>query len=166
MRLGLRQSLPGIGTAFCFASSPVLVRFGLEDGGTPLTAVTVGLFVAVAAYLAIFYLPRAAVGLRRPPPAPPVNPLATTVPRQSRKLSSGVIYQLLAAIAIGLGTWFRYIAVDLSPLALVATLGRVNILVILMLTPFLLTGRRHRLTPATWLGAGLIILGSILVAVG
>lgn len=164
MRLGLRQSVPGIGTAFCFAASPVLVRFGLEKGGTPLMAVTVGLFVAVVAYLALFYLPRAVRRLR--PPEPGREAAVSRAADRTSRLPRGVTFQLLAALAIGLGTWFRYIAVDAAPLALVATLGRVNILVILLLTPFLLPGRMHRLTPATWLGAGLIILGSALVAVG
>lgn len=166
MRLGLRQSLPGIGTAFCFALSPVLVRFGLEEGGSPLMAVTVGLFVAVVGYLGLFYLPGALRALRLGKSAYPLRVTEEAVAGEGRRLSEGVLFQLLAALSIGLGTWFRYIAVDLAPLALVATLGRTNILVILLVTPFLLKGRKHRLTPATWLGAGMIIIGSLLVALG
>lgn len=165
MRLGLRQSVPGIGTAFCFAASPVLVRFGLEEGGSPLMAVTVGLFVAVVAYLGLFYLPGFFRSFRLGRSASRVGVNEGDVAGRN-PLSPGVLFQLLAALCIGLGTWFRYIAVDLAPLALVATLGRINILVILLVTPFLLTGRKHRLTPATWLGAGMIIVGSVLVALG
>ncbi len=159
MRLSLRASVPGIGTALCYASSPVLVRFGLREGSSPLLAVAVGLFVATVVYFFLFLLP----GVVQRNGA--LTRAETPHPGSRRWASPGVLFQLLAAVSIGLGTWFRYVAVDLSPLALVATLGRVNILVVLLLTPFLLRGRRHRLTPATWFGAGLIILGTILVAV-
>ncbi|MFW6338064.1 MAG: EamA family transporter [Alkalispirochaetaceae bacterium] len=159
MRLSLQESVPGIGTALCYASSPVLVRFGLREGSSPLLAVTVGLCVATVVYFFLFLLPVEARTRG--------GPLFGDAPHPGIRLwgSREALFQLLAALSIGLGTWFRYVAVDLASLALVATLGRVNILVVLLLTPLLLRGKQHRLTWATWIGAVMIILGTILVAV-
>ena len=181
MKLRIRQSAAGVGTALCYASSPVLVRFGLREGGSPLLAVTFGLLVATVAYLLLdLFLRRRERGLsrseggsgRHPTKSgllrggsdPDLGPTDSGHPVGGRAIA--YLFQFGAAVAIGLGTWFRYIALDVAPLALVATLIRINIIVVLILTPLLLPGHRHRITPKTLAGAGMIIAGTVLVSLG
>lgn len=172
----VRHALAGIGTAICYASSPVFVRFGLRTGGTPLLAVTVGLLVATAFYVVFALLLRVADREHTTVPAATTagaaseSALVVPPPENDRKASlsrgGAYLFQIGAAVAIGTGTWFRYIALDIVPLAYIATLIRVNILVVLLLTPFLLPARKHRVTLRTVLGAAMIIGGTLLVSLG
>lgn len=69
--------------------------------------------------------------------------------------------QLLAGLLIGLGTWARYIAMDLTEIGVVLALGRVNTPLVLLLSPLLFGRKKEPVTLTVWLGAGLIILGSL-----
>lgn len=142
---GLRYSVYGLGTALCFSVSPLFLRLGLQQMGDPLVAVSVGMVGALLAYLAVLALTGQFRRIFEPAPGP------------------AIIFQILAGVFIGIGTWLRYVAVDMIPIAIVGTLGRVNIPVVLLLSPLLFTARKERVTARLWVGAGLIITGAAIV---
>ena len=45
IEVGWRASLPGLGTAVCFAGSSIFIRYGLEQLPSPLLGVTIGMVV-------------------------------------------------------------------------------------------------------------------------
>jgi uncharacterized membrane protein len=51
----------------------------------------------------------------------------------------------------------------MAPVAVVMTLGRMNVPVVLLLAPLLVGRKAERVTIRVWLGAGLIIAGAVLL---
>lgn len=141
---GWRVSLPGLGAALCWAISPVFIRGGLEALASPLLGVTVGMLACIAAYGLVLLL------WRRHSPS-------TSVPRDA------LVYQLVAGVLVGLSTWVRWIALDLAPVGVVVALGRLSVPVVLLLAPLVVGQRLERVTARIWLGAGLIVGGSLLL---
>lgn len=130
----------GLATAMAFSISPIFVRKGMAEGFSAGIGLTVGVSAAACTYaLILFFLDRPALEVRRLPGAGPA------------------MWELAAAVAIVTGTWMRYRAMALIPLAIVSALGRVNILVILLLA-------RRSVTPRVWLGGTLIIIGALLLS--
>ena len=71
--------------------------------------------------------------------------------------------QVVAGVLTGLGTLFRWIALDLAPVAVVVTLGRFNMIVVLVISAFM-TGRyAEKLTWKVWLGAVFVIAGAVIL---
>lgn len=139
-----KDSIYGIGVALCFAGSAIFVRRGLEGLPSPLLGLTMGMIVAVFAYSSSVFLQAKS------------NPV-TGIPASLMGL------EILAGVFIGLGTWARYIAMDLTEVAVVIALGRLNVPMVLLLSP-LVIGREHeRVTARVWLGAALIIIGALLL---
>lgn len=141
-----RGSLFGLGTAVCFAISPVFIRAGLEGLPSPLLGVTIGMIVCVVAYGATLLV------RRRQSVTPSVS-----VPRAALAL------QIVAGMLVGLSTWARWLALDLAPVAVVIALGRLNVPLVLVLAPLMLGRRLEPVTLRVWLGAGLIIAGSLVL---
>jgi uncharacterized membrane protein len=139
-----RRSLFGLGTALCFALSAIFIRAGLEDLPSPLLGVTVGMVVTAAVYGVILLFRR-------------------EQPRLGTYSRDVIFFQLTAAVLVGLSTWARWIALDLAPLAVVMALGRLNVPVVILLSPLLVGRHLERVTPRVWLGAALIIIGSLIL---
>lgn len=136
--------LPGLGIALCFSISAILVRNGLNAFPSPLLGVTIGMFAAVIVYGGWLLV------LSRSQHFAPI----------SRRVW---LIQLLAGLLIGLGTWARYIAMDLTEIGIVLALGRVNTPLVLLLSPLLFGRKKEPVTLTVWAGAGLIILGSLVL---
>ncbi|MDA3949385.1 MAG: hypothetical protein PF508_09165 [Spirochaeta sp.] len=130
----------GLATAMAFSISPLFVRKGLAEGFSAEIGLTVGVTAAALSYaLILLFIDRGALDVRRLPGRGPV------------------LWELSAAAAIVTGTWLRYRAMALIPLAIVSALGRVNSLVILLLA-------RRSVTPRVWIGGALIIAGTMLLS--
>lgn len=142
---GWRSSLFGLGTALCFSISPVFIRHGLQDLPSPLLGVTIGMIFSAIAY-------GVALMFRRDP----VNWGA--VPR------SALFLQFLAGVLVGLSTWARWFALDLAPVGVVIALGRLNVPIVILLSPLLIGQHLEQVTYKVWLGAGLIIAGAFILA--
>ena len=143
-RLSFGNALPGLGIALCFAISAIFVRNGLEVLPSPLLGVTLGIVASVLAYgFWLFWISR-----RR---------------RFSPVSHSGLFFQILAGVLIGLGTWARYIATDLTEVGVVLALGRVNTPLVLLLSPLFFGRKLEQVTLKVWIGAGLIVLGSLVL---
>jgi uncharacterized membrane protein len=142
---GWRGLLFGLGTALSFSISPIFIRHGLANLPSPLLGVTVGMVASTLAF-GVLLLFR-----RNHAPAEPI-------PRQALML------QLAAGILVGLSTWARWLALDMAPVGVVLALGRLNVPVVILLSPLLVGQQLERVNLRVWLGAGLIVIGSLVLS--
>ena len=142
------MSFAGLGTALCFSSSSIFIRYGLETVPSPLFGVSVGMVVCTATYGLILLM------------------------RLKRRFDAqasfsygleGWILLVIAGILLGFGTLSRWIAIDLAPIALVVSLSGLSIPVVLLLSPILMGRKEENVTPRVWLGAGFIITGATIL---
>jgi drug/metabolite transporter (DMT)-like permease len=139
-----RDSIYGLGVALCFSISPIFIRGGLDEMDSPLLGVTIGMTMSAVAYGIVLLLRREGISLRQ-------------VPRES------LYYQIAAGLFVGLSTWIRWLSLFMAPVAVVLALGRVNVPVVIVLSIFLVGQKEERVTSRVWLGAGLIVAGSLLL---
>jgi len=142
---GWRSAVWGLGVALCFSISPIFIRHGLELLPSPLLGVTVGMVFSALAY-GILLLMRRNHGAR------------TAISR------STLIYQLAAGVLVGLSTWARWFALDHAAVGVVLALGRLNVPVVILVSPFLVGQQLERVTPKVIVGAVLIVAGSVVLA--
>ena len=140
----LRDSLFGLGVAICFAISPIFIRGGMEDLHSPLLGVTIGMGISALAY-------------------------GITLLFQRKHIQQGPItrdalwFQLGAAFFVGVSTWARWIALDMTSVSVVLALGRLNVPVVILLSPMLVGKTAENVTARVWLGAVLIVAGSLIL---
>lgn len=144
LAINWRNSLFGLGTALCFSISAIFIRHGLDDLPSPLLGVTCGLSITAVAYGAVLLFRRGKI-------------------EQGPITRDAVFFQLIAGLAVGLSTWARWVALDLAPVAVVLSLGRLNVLVIILLSPLLVGRQAERVTGRVWLGAILILAGTVIL---
>ena len=65
---------------------------------------------------------------------------------------------------VGLSTWARWFALDLAPVGVVVALGRLNVPIVIGLSPLLIGQHLEQVTYKVWLGGGLIIAGAFILA--
>ena len=144
----LLMSFAGLGTALCFSSSSIFIRYGLETVPSPLFGVSVGMIFCTATYGFILLM------------------------RLKRRFDAqasfsygleGSILLAIAGILLGFGTLSRWIAIDLAPIALVVSLSGLSIPVVLLLSPILMGRKEENVTLRVWLGAGFIITGATIL---
>lgn len=139
-----RDALPGLATALAWATSPLLIKEGLEGLPSPLLGLTLGMVVAVLAY---------AVAL---PLRPPVEG-----PALGSRIS--LAFKLLAGLMVGLSVWARWAALDDASIAVVLALGLLSVPVVLLLSPALMGRHVERVTAQIWLGAALVVVGGLVL---
>jgi uncharacterized membrane protein len=142
--VGWRASRFGLGAALCWAISPIFIRYGLEGLPSPLLGVTVGMIATMLAYGLALLVRRARSN-------------AAPIPREA------LLFQLMAGVLVGLSTWARWIALDLAPVGVVLALGRLSVPVVIFLAPLMVGQHLERVTRRVWLGATLIVGGSVLL---
>ena len=148
MRLNiLLQSLAGLGTALCFSSSSIFIRYGLETIPSPLIGVTIGMVFCTFAYGLILL-----VRFRK-----------QTEEKKISYSKQGILLLLFGGIFLGFGTLSRWIAIDLAPIAIVIGLSGLTVPVVLMLSPILMGRNLENVTVRIWIGAGLVIIGASLI---
>ena len=121
IEVGWRASLPGLGTAVCFAGSSIFIRYGLEQLPSPLLGVTIGM-VVVTLLSGMTLLIRSQSGEALP---------------ESRFFGTNLWLQIIAGVLVAVATWWRWIALDLTPIAVVISLSRLSIPTVLLISPFL-----------------------------
>jgi drug/metabolite transporter, DME family len=134
-------SLFGLGTALCWAVSPILIRQGLRGLPSPLLGVTIGLVAATAAY-------GLALPLRR---------------RRLRVAREALAWKLAAGLLVGVSTWTRWYAVALAPVAVVLALGLLSVPTVLAAAPLLVGRRAERVTAPVLAGAALVVAGALVI---
>jgi DME family drug/metabolite transporter len=134
-------SLFGLGTALCWAVSPVLIRQGLRGLPSPLLGVTIGLVAATAAY-------GLALPLRR---------------RRLRVAREALAWKLAAGLLVGVSTLTRWYAVALVPVAVVLALGLLSVPTVLAAAPLLVGRQAERVTAPVLAGATLVVAGALVI---
>jgi drug/metabolite transporter (DMT)-like permease len=131
-----RDAVPGLLTALAWATSPILIKEGLEGLPSPLLGLTLGMVVAVLAY---------AVAL----------PLRPQVDGPALGSRISLAFKLAAGVMVGLSVWARWAALDYTTIAVVLALG--------LLSPLLMGRHVERVTAQIWLGAGLVVVGGLVL---
>jgi drug/metabolite transporter (DMT)-like permease len=139
-----RDSLFGLAVAVCFSISPIFIRGGLEDLNSPLLGVTIGMGFSALAYGITLLFRRKQI--QQGP-----------IPRDA------LWFQLAASIFVGVSTWTRWIALDMAPVGVVLALGRLNVPVVILLSPMLVGKAQENVTLRVWFGATLIVAGSLIL---
>lgn len=134
----------GLAAAASFSLSAILIRAGLATGAPPLVGLWIGFTISL-----LVYIPGFVASIRR---APPVD-----------RALRGYMFQILAGVAITLAMWFRYIAMYTVPIGVVTALGRLNIPIILLVSPWLFKARIDATSPRLWLGSILIVGGATII---
>jgi drug/metabolite transporter (DMT)-like permease len=134
-------SLFGLGTALCWAVSPILIRQGLRGLPSPLLGVTIGLVAATAAY-------GLALPLRR---------------RRLHVAREALAWKLAAGLLVGVSTWTRWYAVALVPVAVVLALGLLSVPTVLAAAPLLVGRQAERVTAPVLAGATLVVAGALVI---
>lgn len=136
--------LAALGTALCWAVSPIFIREGLEGLPSPLLGVTVSMVASALVFGAVL-----AVRRRR---------LADRIDS-----ATALGFKVVAGLLVGLSTWMRWIALDLTTVAVVLSINAISVPTVLVLAP-LVVGRQHeRVTARVWLGAALVVAGSLVL---
>ncbi|MEM7117225.1 MAG: DMT family transporter [Chloroflexota bacterium] len=142
---GLRASLFALGTAVCFASSAIFIRYGLVLLPSPLIGVTIGMIVVTVLYGALLWFR-------------PFNDQASV------KLKGKLLWlQILAGVLVAVATWWRWMALDLTSIAVVVSLSRLSVPTVLLLSPFFIGQQWEHVTRRVWIGAGVIIAGALVL---
>lgn len=141
---GWRSLLYGLAAAVCWSISPIFIRYGLAELDSPILGVTVGVtasalgFVIVLVYRSM----RKEMG---------------TIPLDAFSL------KLLAGLLVGLSTWARWIALDLTAVATVLALSLISVPIVNFLSPIVVGRDLEQVTGQVWLGSFMIIGGSLIL---
>lgn len=134
----------GLAAAGSFSISAVFIRAGLATGVSPVAGLWIGFLLALAVYLPFFLIRRRSF---------PTSNIS----------NSTYLVQVLAGLAITLGMWSRYLAMQSVPVGVVTALGRINIPLILLLSPIFYKSRIDATSPRLWIGSLLIIGGTTVI---
>lgn len=134
-------SLFGLGTATCWAVSPILIRQGLRGLPSPLLGVTIGLVAATVAY-------GLALPLRR---------------RRLRATREALAWKLAAGVLVAVSTFTRWYAVALVPVAVVLALGLLSVPTVLAAAPLLVGRRAEPITAPVLAGSALVVAGALVI---
>lgn len=140
----LQTSWLGLSAAFFWAISPIFIRLGLKDLPSPLLGVTIGVTASAIAYAVILLWQRARwMGV-------PITSEAWT-------------YKLIAGVLVGLSTWMRWVALDLTSVAVVLALSMISAPLVIIISPLISGKHLEHVTLILLLGTGLILAGALLL---
>lgn len=141
---GLTASLYGLGTAVCFASSSIFIRYGLDYLPSPLLGVTIGMTIVTFIY-AILLGVQVAIG--------------------GKKIAFGanLWLQIASGVLVAVATWWRWIALELTPIAVVIALSRLSIPTVLILSPLIIGQALEQVNLRVWIGGIIIVIGAMIL---
>jgi drug/metabolite transporter (DMT)-like permease len=146
MRASWGGSLLGLGTAACWAISPLLIREGLAQVPSPGLGVTISMLAATIPQGVVVALRRGR-GLGDPP------------------RWDALSFKLAAGVLVGLSTWTRWEALASSPVAVVLALGLLSVPTVILVAPPLAGRQEEPITARILLGATLVVAGSLFLVV-
>jgi drug/metabolite transporter (DMT)-like permease len=141
LETGWRAMVSGVLAALCWSISPIFIRQGLKGLPSPLLGVTIGISASALGYGVSLIL----LG----------NGLT-----QSASVES-ILWKAVAGVLVGLSTWMRWIALDLTAVAVVLAISLVSVPVVNLLSPLFVGRHLERVTSRVWLGSSLVIGGSL-----
>jgi uncharacterized membrane protein len=74
-------------------------------------------------------------------------------------------FKLFAGVFVALSTWLRWLSLDYSPVGVVLALGLLSVPVVLVLSPLLMGRHVEQVGKEIWIGATLVVAGSLLLVV-
>ena len=166
-------SLFGLGTALCWAVSPILIRQGLRDLPSPLLGVTVGMVAATLAYgLTLPLRGRLArwSSIGAAPRSPGVTGCGDGAHRGYltgalglRFTREALAWKLAAGVLVAVSTWARWYSVALVPVAVVLALGLLSVPTVMAVAPALVGRRAERVTAPVLAGSALVVAGALVI---
>jgi drug/metabolite transporter (DMT)-like permease len=142
-RIGWRGAMIGLSAALCWSISPIFIRWGLAELPSPLLGLTIGIVTAVAAYAVLMLFGLGARG-------DPIN-------------VDAMVFKIIAGLLVGLSQWARWTALGLAPVGVVLALTQVSTPVTILVSPLLVGRHIEHVTARVWLGAAVIIMGSLVL---
>lgn len=134
----------GLATALIWAISPIFVRLGLTQLPSPLIGVSIGMTTNMVIYGLLLWMRRGEWRGKVIPPA---------IWR----------WQLMAAVFVALATWARWVALDTVPVAIVTSIERISVPLVILLSILLLDQQHERVNLRVWIGGLMIVGGAILL---
>ena len=128
----------------CWSISPILIRYGLQDFASPLIGVTIGLSASALGYGVALLL----------------HHLRSPLERVGRE---ALTLKIVAGVLVGLSTWARWVALDMTTVAAVLALSLVSVPTVNFLTPLIVSRHVEQVTRGVWLGSALIVGGSLVL---
>jgi hypothetical protein len=164
-------SLFGLGTALCWAVSPVLVRQGLDGLPSPLLGVTIGMVAATLVYGLALGGRSWLAAARAPVPAGGGAPSGPGAPPAAGRGGwwgprEALAWKLAAGVLVGVSIWARWYAVALVPVAVVLGLGLLSVPTVLAAAPLLVGRQLEPITPAVVAGSALVVAGALVLIAG
>jgi drug/metabolite transporter (DMT)-like permease len=135
----------GLATAFLWALSPIFTIEGLEELDAPVLGVTIGMVSSALAYGALIV-----IGADK-----------RASPRDLPRV--GLAMKMTAGTLVAVATWWRFEALGLSPVGIVLALNLLAVPTVLILAPLLADRRSERVTLRVWIGAALVVAGSLVL---
>ena len=146
MATGLRSLLLGLAAAVCWSISPTFIRLGLAELPSPLLGVTVGVTASMIGYALVLVVRTVRSG------------------GSALQMSSdALLFKIVAGMLIGVSTWMRWVALDLTGVAIVLALSLISVPVVNLLSPFVVGRSLERVTLQVWAGSSFIIAGSLVL---
>ncbi len=143
---GVRSLWQGLVAAICWSISPIFIRFGLAALDSPILGVTIGISASAIAYgvILLYRLNRGQLA-------------------RSSFFVETTRLKIVAALLVGISTWLRWTALDLTEVAIVLALSLVSVPVVNLLAPIISGRNLERVTGQVWSGSGLIVIGSLIL---
>ena len=142
-----QDSMYALATAFLWALSPIFTIEGLEEVDSPLLGVSVGVVASALAFAVLIAV------------WPGSRERARGLPR------SGLALKMASGAIVALATWGRWEALDQTTVAVVLALNLLSVPAVLILAPLLAGAQAERVSMRVWVGAALVVVGSLLLIV-
>jgi drug/metabolite transporter (DMT)-like permease len=145
IQTGMRPLLMGLAAAICWSISPIFIRQGLETLDSTIIGVTVGVVASVLGYAVVL-----AVRHMRAP--------------VTFGGADALTFKIIAGVLVGLSTWVRWVALDLTTVAAVLALSLVSVPVVNIVSPLFVGQHVENINLQVWIGS-LIIIGGALILI-
>lgn len=141
-----RGSLLALGAAVSWSISPIFIRAGLAEVPSPLLGSTIGMAATTLVYTVPLFAPRN-------------KGLLKTVTNEALAL------KIFAGVLVGLSTFARWVALDLTEIAAVLAITLIATPIVLILSPLVSNVPSEKLSLPLVSGAVLIIGGALILVI-
>jgi len=142
----VESSWMGVSAGMFWAISPIFIKLGLLGLPSPILGVTVGVTASAIGYGIFLMIQRGQL-------------FSKDISREAWT------YKLIAGVLVGLSTWMRWVALDLTAVGVVLALSMISTPLVIILSPLISGKHLERVTLTLWAGTGLILGGALLLII-
>jgi len=142
--LNWRVYLFALSASMAWSISPIFIRRGLAVVPSPILGTAVGMVASAIAYVVPLYFRRRSISFGE-----------TTRDALGFKLAAGLL--------VGISTWTRWIALDLSNVATVLAITMISTPIVLLVSPYVMGKQLEKVTALLLSGAGLVLSGALIL---